>query len=45
MSADLRTWIEELRSSGELVEVDALVDPRLEITEIVVEVPRESVED
>ncbi len=33
--ADLRDWIEHLRAAGELVEVDAEVDPRLEITEIV----------
>jgi 4-hydroxy-3-polyprenylbenzoate decarboxylase len=32
---DLRDWIELLRQEGELVEVDAEVDPYLEITEIV----------
>ena len=31
---DLRTWIDLLRSEGELVEVNAEVDPYLEITEI-----------
>jgi 4-hydroxy-3-polyprenylbenzoate decarboxylase len=31
---DLREWIDLLRSSGELAEVDAEVDPYLEITEI-----------
>jgi len=31
---DLREWIERLREAGELVEVAARVDPRLEITEI-----------
>ncbi len=31
---DLREWIRVLRDSGELVEVDAEVDPYLEITEI-----------
>ncbi len=31
---DLREWIDLLRSSGELAEVDAEVDPHLEITEI-----------
>ncbi len=32
---DLRSWIELLRREGELVEVDAEVDPYLEATEIV----------
>jgi 4-hydroxy-3-polyprenylbenzoate decarboxylase len=32
---DLRSWIDELRRAGELVEVDAEVDPHLEVTEIV----------
>ena len=31
---DLREWIDLLRASGELAEVDAEVDPYLEITEI-----------
>ncbi len=31
---DLREWIDQLRSAGELVEVTAEVDPHLEITEI-----------
>ncbi|MEW6582479.1 MAG: menaquinone biosynthesis decarboxylase [Actinomycetota bacterium] len=35
MSRDLRGWIAELRRAGELVDVDATVDPHLEITEIV----------
>lgn len=35
MSRDLRGWIGELRAAGELVDVDARVDPHLEITEIV----------
>jgi 4-hydroxy-3-polyprenylbenzoate decarboxylase len=34
VSRDLRSWIAELRSAGELVEVTAEVDPELEITEI-----------
>ncbi len=34
MSRDLRDWIDTLRMAGELVEVTAPVDPRLEITEI-----------
>ncbi|MEO8289617.1 MAG: UbiD family decarboxylase, partial [Gaiellaceae bacterium] len=34
-AADLRSWIDELRSAGELAEIDAEVDPYLEITEIV----------
>jgi 4-hydroxy-3-polyprenylbenzoate decarboxylase len=34
-AADLRSWIDELRRAGELVEIDAEVDPYLEITEIV----------
>ena len=35
MSArDLRSWIDELRGAGELVEIEAEVDPYLEITEI-----------
>src|SRR3989449_6439146 len=33
--ADLREWIELLEREGELVRVGALVDPHLEITEIV----------
>ena len=32
--ADLRSWIDLLKREGELVEVDAEVDPYLEITEI-----------
>ena len=32
---DLREWIETLRREGELVEIDAEVDPFLEMTEIV----------
>ena len=31
---DLRDWIDMLRDAGELVEIDAEVDPYLEITEI-----------
>ena len=31
---DLRDWIDALRRAGELVEIDAPVDPHLEITEI-----------
>jgi 4-hydroxy-3-polyprenylbenzoate decarboxylase len=31
---DLREWIDRLREAGELVEVSARVDPRLEVTEI-----------
>src|SRR5207237_4221139 len=34
VSRDLRDWLESLRRAGELVEVRAEVDPRLEITEI-----------
>ena len=34
-AADLRSWIDELRRAGELREIDAEVDPYLEITEIV----------
>jgi 4-hydroxy-3-polyprenylbenzoate decarboxylase len=34
-AADLRSWIDELRRAGELVEIEAVVDPYLEITEIV----------
>ena len=34
-AADLRSWIDELRRAGELREIDAEVDPFLEITEIV----------
>jgi 4-hydroxy-3-polyprenylbenzoate decarboxylase len=34
-AADLRSWIDELRRAGELVEIDAEVDPYLEVTEIV----------
>jgi 4-hydroxy-3-polyprenylbenzoate decarboxylase len=33
--SDLRSWIDLLRREGELVEVEAEVDPYLEITEIV----------
>ena len=33
--SDLRSWIELLRREGELVEIDAEVDPYLEVTEIV----------
>ena len=33
--ADLRGWMERLRRAGELVEVEAEVDPYLEVTEIV----------
>ena len=33
--SDLRSWIDLLRREGELVEIDAEVDPYLEITEIV----------
>jgi hypothetical protein len=33
--ADLRDWIEHLRRAGELAEIDAEVDPHLEVTEIV----------
>jgi 4-hydroxy-3-polyprenylbenzoate decarboxylase len=33
--ADLRSWIELLRREGELVEIEAEVDPYLEITEVV----------
>ena len=32
---DLRSWIDELRRAGELVEIEAEVDPHLEVTEIV----------
>ena len=32
---DLREWIALLRDAGELAEIDAAVDPHLEITEIV----------
>jgi 3-polyprenyl-4-hydroxybenzoate decarboxylase len=32
---DLRAWIEFLRRAGELVEVEAEVDPYFEVTEIV----------
>jgi 4-hydroxy-3-polyprenylbenzoate decarboxylase len=31
---DLRSWVDELRGAGELVEIEAEVDPYLEITEI-----------
>ncbi|MGB1803887.1 MAG: hypothetical protein ACPHQB_07140, partial [Miltoncostaeaceae bacterium] len=31
---DLREWMQALRGIGELIEVDAPVDPHLEITEI-----------
>jgi len=34
-AADLRSWIDELRRAGELAEVEAEVDPYLEVTEIV----------
>jgi len=34
-AADLRSWIDELRRAGELVEIEAEVDPYLEATEIV----------
>jgi 4-hydroxy-3-polyprenylbenzoate decarboxylase len=34
VASDLRSWIDLLRREGELVEVDAEVDPYLEITEI-----------
>ena len=34
-AADLRSWIDELRHAGELLEIDAEVDPYLEVTEIV----------
>lgn len=34
MHLDLRSFIDALRNSGELVEIDAPVDPRLEIAEI-----------
>ena len=34
-AADLRSWIDLLKREGELVEVEAEVDPYLEITEIV----------
>jgi len=34
-ASDLRSWIDQLSSAGELVEVDAEVDAYLEITEIV----------
>jgi 4-hydroxy-3-polyprenylbenzoate decarboxylase len=34
-ASDLRSWIAQLRREGELVEVEAEVDPHLEITEIV----------
>ena len=33
--SDLRSWIDLLRREGELAEVEAEVDPDLEITEIV----------
>ncbi|HET8651456.1 MAG TPA: menaquinone biosynthesis decarboxylase [Gaiellaceae bacterium] len=33
--ADLRSWIELLEGEGELIRVDAEVDPHLEVTEIV----------
>jgi 4-hydroxy-3-polyprenylbenzoate decarboxylase len=32
--ADLRDWLDQLRREGELVDIDAEVDPRLEIAEI-----------
>jgi 4-hydroxy-3-polyprenylbenzoate decarboxylase len=34
-AADLRSWIDELCRAGELVEIEAEVDPYLEVTEIV----------
>ena len=34
MHRNLRTFLDELRSAGELVEVDAPVDPKLEVAEI-----------
>ena len=34
-ASDLRSWIDLLRREGELVEIDAEVDPFLEVTEIV----------
>ena len=34
-AADLRSWIDELRRAGELAEIEAEVDPYLEVTEIV----------
>ena len=34
-ASDLRSWLDLLRREGELVEIDAEVDPDLEITEIV----------
>jgi 4-hydroxy-3-polyprenylbenzoate decarboxylase len=34
-ASDLRSWIDLLRREGELVEVEAEVDPHLEVTEIV----------
>ena len=40
MSRDLRDWVESLRRAGELVEVSAEFDPRLEITEITDRVSR-----
>jgi 4-hydroxy-3-polyprenylbenzoate decarboxylase len=35
VASDLRSWVDLLRREGELVEVDAEVDPYLEVTEIV----------
>ncbi|MDQ3858090.1 MAG: UbiD family decarboxylase, partial [Actinomycetota bacterium] len=35
VASDLRSWLDVLRREGELVEVEAEVDPYLEITEIV----------
>jgi len=35
VASDLRSWLDLLRREGELVEVDAEVDPYLEVTEIV----------
>ncbi len=35
VASDLRSWIDLLRREGELVEVDAEVDPYLEVTEVV----------
>ena len=36
---DLRDWLDHLRTAGELHEVDAEVDPYLEITEITDRMP------
>src|SRR5688572_4016612 len=37
----LRPFLDELRSRGDLVEIDAPVDPRLEMTEIATRLVRE----